>query len=170
MTASVRTMPARRPYVLLAFFGLVVTAFLALTGAQPASAHDSLLASTPADGEVFDAAPAAIELTFSDDVIEVGSVIELVDHHGEQVEIGETVVLGPRSRRRCPQTCRATTRRGGRSSRATATPSRARSTSASAPTRPACGPSSPRTTTQTPATRHPMRPATRPSWATSPTT
>lgn len=68
---------------------------LALASAMPASAHDELLGSSPEPGEVFETAPEAVELTFSNDVIEVGTVIEVVDHHGEVVETGATEVLGP---------------------------------------------------------------------------
>lgn len=92
-TRSVR--PRRAGRALAAAAALVGAAFLALASASPASAHDELLGSSPEPGEVFEAAPEAVELTFSNDVIEVGTVIEVVDHHGEVVETGETVVLGP---------------------------------------------------------------------------
>jgi methionine-rich copper-binding protein CopC len=92
-TRSVR--PRRAGHALAAAAALVGAAFLALASVSPASAHDELLGSSPAAGEVFEAAPEAVELTFSNDVIEVGTVIEVVDHHGEVVETGETVVLGP---------------------------------------------------------------------------
>ncbi|WP_350348731.1 copper resistance CopC family protein [Agromyces sp. G08B096] len=82
----------------LAGAALAAGALLGLAGlaaAQPAFAHDELLGSTPENGEVFDTAPEQVELTFSNDVIAVGSVIEVVDHHAEPVETGETTVLGP---------------------------------------------------------------------------
>ncbi|MRG59333.1 copper resistance protein CopC [Agromyces sp. CFH 90414] len=63
--------------------------------AAPALAHDELLGSTPEPGQVLETAPDEVLLTFSGDVIAVGSVIEVVDHHGEAVESGETTVLGP---------------------------------------------------------------------------
>lgn len=92
-TRSVRPRRARR--ALAAAAALMGAAFLALASVSPASAHDELLGSSPAAGEVFEAAPEAVELTFSNDVIEVGTVIEVVDHHGEPIETGATVVLGP---------------------------------------------------------------------------
>jgi methionine-rich copper-binding protein CopC len=74
---------------------LAAGAVLALAGAQSASAHDELLGSTPEAGEVVETAPEAVVLTFSNDVIETGTVVEVVDHHGEPVDLGETEVLGP---------------------------------------------------------------------------
>lgn len=91
MTA--RTRPTRALRALTV--ALAAGAFLTLASAQPAVAHDELLGSTPEPGQVLDAAPEAVELTFSNNVIEVGTVIEVVDHHDEAVETGETVVLGP---------------------------------------------------------------------------
>lgn len=96
MTTPTRSVsPRRAPRALVAVATLVGAAFLALAGAAPASAHDELLGSSPEPGEVFEASPEAVELTFSNDVIEVGTVVEVVDHHGEPIETGETVVLGP---------------------------------------------------------------------------
>jgi methionine-rich copper-binding protein CopC len=91
MTA--RTRPSRALRALTV--ALAAGAFLTLASAQPALAHDELLGSTPEPGEVLETAPEAVELTFSDNAIEVGTVIEVVDHHGEVVETGDTVVLGP---------------------------------------------------------------------------
>lgn len=91
MTARTRPTRALRAITV----ALAAGAFLTLASAQPALAHDELLGSAPEPGQVLDAAPEAVELTFSDNVIEVGTVIEVVDHHDEVVETGETVVLGP---------------------------------------------------------------------------
>jgi methionine-rich copper-binding protein CopC len=85
--------PARRAR--LTALALAAASAVSLATALPAAAHDELLGSSPEDGQVLDAAPEQVELAFSDDVIELGTVIELVDHHGQRVEIGETVVLGP---------------------------------------------------------------------------
>ena len=86
----------RRPRAaLLAAAALTVAAGITLAGASPAFAHDELLASSPEPGQVFDTAPTEIVLDFSNDIIEVGTAIEVVDHHGEEVAIGEPVIAGP---------------------------------------------------------------------------
>lgn len=98
MTTQLRPIRSRRVHrsrALAAAAALLGAAFLAGAGASPALAHDELLGSTPAPGQVLETAPEAVELTFSNDVIEVGTVIEVVDHHGDQVEVGATEVLGP---------------------------------------------------------------------------
>ena len=79
----------------LAAAALTVAAGITLAGASPAFAHDELLGSSPEAGEVFDTAPTEIVLDFSNDIIEVGTAIEVVDHHGEEVAIGEPVIAGP---------------------------------------------------------------------------
>jgi methionine-rich copper-binding protein CopC len=99
MTSQPRPTRSRRassPRALAAAAALLGAAALALAGAAaPASAHDELLGASPEPGQVLETAPEAVELTFSNDVIEVGTVIEVVDHHGEQVDVGATEVLGP---------------------------------------------------------------------------
>lgn len=80
----------------LAAAALTFAAGIALAGAAPAFAHDELLGSSPEPGQVLDAAPAEISLEFSNDIIEVGTAIEVVDHHGGEVAVGEPVVAGPR--------------------------------------------------------------------------
>ncbi|WP_308797439.1 copper resistance CopC family protein [Agromyces silvae] len=96
MTAQLRPTRSRRsPRALAAAAALLGAAFLAVAAASPAVAHDELLGSTPEPGQVLEAAPEAVELTFSNDVIATGTVIEVVDHHGEQVDVGATEVLGP---------------------------------------------------------------------------
>jgi len=84
---------ASRPRAaVLAAAALTVAASITFAGAAPAYAHDELLNSSPEPGQVFDAAPAEIVLDFSSDIIEVGTAVELVDHHGEDVAIGEPVI------------------------------------------------------------------------------
>ena len=73
---------------------LTVAAGITLAGASPAFAHDELLASTPENGQVFDTAPAEVALDFSDDILEVGTAIVVVDHHGGDVEVGDPVIAG----------------------------------------------------------------------------
>jgi methionine-rich copper-binding protein CopC len=69
-------------------------AALALADAAPAFAHDDLLGSSPEHGEVLDTAPAAIELEFSNDIIEMGTAVVVVDAAGEELEVEEPVISG----------------------------------------------------------------------------
>ncbi|RXZ47430.1 copper resistance protein CopC [Agromyces fucosus] len=80
--------------LVLAASALTVAVGITLAGASPAFAHDELLASSPEPGEVFDTAPAEVALDFSNDIIEVGTAIVVVDHHGGDVEVGDPVVAG----------------------------------------------------------------------------
>ncbi len=80
----------------LAAAALTFAAGIAFAGASPAFAHDELLGSSPEPGQVLDAAPAELSLEFSNDIIEVGTAVEVVDHHGGEVAVGEPVVVGPR--------------------------------------------------------------------------
>lgn len=95
MTTTI-TETRRRParVAALAAVALAAGAFLGLATALPASAHDELVSSTPEAGTVYETAPAEVKLTFSDDVIPVGTAVVVVDHHGEEIEVGETTVSG----------------------------------------------------------------------------
>lgn len=73
----------------------LAAAFLSLTAASPAFAHDELISSAPEPGQVYETAPEQIELDFSDDIIELGTSVTVVDHHGEEIDVGEPVVAGP---------------------------------------------------------------------------
>ncbi|GAA2445019.1 copper resistance CopC family protein [Agromyces soli] len=95
IAATAPTAAPRRRLLALGAIALAAGAWLGLANAQSASAHDELIASTPKAGEVLDASPAEVKLTFSDDIIPVGTAIEVVDHHGESIDSGEAVVAGP---------------------------------------------------------------------------
>ncbi|WP_425955726.1 copper resistance CopC family protein [Xylanimonas sp. McL0601] len=59
----------------------VLAAGLALLGvAAPASAHDRLVSSDPADGSTVAAVPTAITLTFSDEVLDTGAQVVITPH------------------------------------------------------------------------------------------
>ncbi|GAA4372452.1 copper resistance CopC family protein [Agromyces bauzanensis] len=73
---------------------VLAAAAIGLADTAPASAHDDLLGSSPEDGQVLDAAPAAIELEYSNDIIEMGTAIVVVDAAGEELETGEPVIAG----------------------------------------------------------------------------
>jgi copper resistance protein C len=93
--AATRTSPARRLRIaVLAAVALTVALGITLAAGAPAFAHDELIASSPESGEVLEAAPAEVALTFSGDIIEAGTAVVVVDHHGEEVEVGAPDVAG----------------------------------------------------------------------------
>lgn len=69
-------------------------AAIGLADAAPASAHDELLGSTPENGQVLETAPTAVELEFSNDIIEMGTAVIVVDAEGEELAAGEPAVAG----------------------------------------------------------------------------
>ena len=81
--------------LVLAGTALTAAALFALADSAPAFAHDELTGSSPEQGEVLDASPEAIGLSFSNDIIEVGTAVVVVDHHGEEIEVSEPVIAGP---------------------------------------------------------------------------
>lgn len=71
--------------------------FAALTtGVSPAQAHDELLSSSPADGAVLDAAPAAIVLTFAAAPLQDTTKMVATDSTGAQYPL-TTVTKGPKA-------------------------------------------------------------------------
>ena len=94
--AATRTSPAQRlrVAVLVAAALAVALGITLASAAAPAVAHDELIASSPEPGEVLDAAPAEVALTFSGDIMEAGTAVVVVDHHGEEVEVGAPAVAG----------------------------------------------------------------------------
>ena len=79
-------------------FAAAVVAVLALCAgllvtASPAAAHDELTGSTPADGEVLQAAPDAVELTFSNVPAAIGSEVRVLDAEGTDWAEGDVRIL-----------------------------------------------------------------------------
>lgn len=70
-------------------------ALLSLAATSPAFAHDELIGSSPEAGQVLDAAPTEVVLDFSNDIIEAGTAVIVVDHHGEEIAVGDPVIAGP---------------------------------------------------------------------------
>ncbi|MGY1741105.1 MULTISPECIES: copper resistance CopC family protein [unclassified Blastococcus] len=73
--------------------GLAATGLLLLTGTAPASAHDALVAATPADGGAVPTAPAAVTLQFSGVVQELGAEVVVTGPDGAAVGRGEPQVV-----------------------------------------------------------------------------
>jgi methionine-rich copper-binding protein CopC len=95
-TAAVRrTAPQNRRrhrLAALAAAALVLVAPVAL--AAPASAHDSLTGSTPADGSTVTTAPERVRLTFTDEVKKLGLTVLVKDPSGASVADGEPRIDG----------------------------------------------------------------------------
>ena len=64
-----------------------------LVTASPAAAHDELTGSTPADGEVVQVAPGAVELTFSNVPAAIGSEVRVLDAEGTDWAEGDVRIL-----------------------------------------------------------------------------
>lgn len=106
--------------------------FRALTGAfgillmlalgAPAFAHDQLIATVPQDGAALTDGPTEVTLTFSDDVLTVGTEVIVADGDGRHWVAGTPRPTAPTSPSRSPRPFpRAGMRCGGGSSPAMAT-------------------------------------------------
>lgn len=78
-----------RTFTLGAAAALVVV----LASAVPASAHDALVSSSPAEGARLDAAPTSVSLEFTAEVMDVGALILVVDADGKDWVAGDPTVL-----------------------------------------------------------------------------
>ncbi|MGM1016633.1 MAG: copper resistance CopC family protein [Actinomycetota bacterium] len=90
------TSSARRPVLPLALAGTLLTALLMLMSASPASAHDTLLESSPAADATVETLPDDLTLTFSADLIsgDGATAVVVTDAGGETVSDGEPTVNG----------------------------------------------------------------------------
>lgn len=74
--------------------GSALAGLLLLPAATAASAHDELAGSEPASGEALDAAPAAVRLDFSGDVLTFGAAVVVADDGDETWQAGDPVLDG----------------------------------------------------------------------------
>ncbi len=72
--------------------GVVVASAVVLATAVPAAAHDELLQSSPAVGEVMTAAPEVVSLSFADEVLAMGAAVIVVDQSGHDWVAAEPVL------------------------------------------------------------------------------
>ncbi|AMG85185.1 copper resistance protein CopC [Microbacterium sp. PAMC 28756] len=77
----------------------MLAAVAILATAAPATAHDQLIESSPADGERLDTAPVSVTMTFSGELLVLdestaGAVVLVVDAEGEDWATGEVEVRG----------------------------------------------------------------------------
>lgn len=82
----------RSGFAAVAVAALALCAGLLVT-ASPAAAHDELTGSTPADGEVLQDAPDAVELTFSNVPAAIGSEVRVLDAEGTDWADGDVRIL-----------------------------------------------------------------------------
>lgn len=83
--------------VLASLVGLLAAVLmpLAVPALLPAaSAHDTLISSSPAAGESFEQAPETLELTYSDEVLNLSPVVRLTNSAGEEIFTETPTVSG----------------------------------------------------------------------------
>jgi methionine-rich copper-binding protein CopC len=87
--------PTRGP---LRLIRALVVAGIAVLGtvviATPASAHDALVSTSPADGSSVDAAPGAVELVFTEPPKALGTAVSVVGPDGRPVSDGTVELVG----------------------------------------------------------------------------
>ena len=74
-----------------AVLGAAVAALALVLCGAPAAAHAELISVSPADGEVLDAAPTEVVLTFSEPVSLTGGSVRVLDDDAEDVSTGTTM-------------------------------------------------------------------------------
>lgn len=91
-----RTAVRRLPVLPIALAAALLTAFLVLVSPLSASAHDSLVASSPEEGETVQTLPSELTLTFSAKLIDGQGATEVVvkDAAGRSVTDGPATVDG----------------------------------------------------------------------------
>ncbi|CAG7844947.1 hypothetical protein USB125703_01200 [Pseudoclavibacter triregionum] len=95
--AQLSSRARRAALALLALAAVAALAGLGLFGpgsAAPASAHDTLLRSSPADGEQLASAPSEWTLEFSAEILPVGAEAVLVDEQGQVTPLGPPTIQG----------------------------------------------------------------------------
>jgi copper resistance protein C len=86
--------PAHRRALARLAAGSAMAGLLLLPTATAASAHDELVGSDPSPGAALDAAPAAVRLDFSADVLTFGAAIVVADDTDATWQSGEPVLDG----------------------------------------------------------------------------
>jgi methionine-rich copper-binding protein CopC len=82
-------------YKFTQIFGIFFIAVATLVGEiTPASAHDELIASTPANSEALQVAPTKVTLQYSDSVLTIGAVVRVSDSADTTWTTGEPTFNG----------------------------------------------------------------------------
>ncbi|UFU03386.1 copper resistance protein CopC [Ruania suaedae] len=86
----------RSPLDRLPVLAVLVTVIAALAlPAAPAAAHSALISSDPEDGTTLESPPAELVLTFNEDVLEMGTSIEVTGPDGAEASDGDPQLDGP---------------------------------------------------------------------------
>lgn len=96
-TAARRTTEATARIMLASLVGLLAAVLMPLgvpTLLPAASAHDTLISSSPAAGESFEQAPEMLELTYNDEVLNLTPVVRLTTSAGEEIFTATPTVSG----------------------------------------------------------------------------
>ena len=89
------TLAPQRRSAAAAILTLIVIALSILGPTAPAAnAHDAVLLTVPTDGEQVDVAPTEIAITFTDDILELGAIVMVVDAEDENWAEGDMRVDG----------------------------------------------------------------------------
>jgi len=75
--------------------GLTGAVVVLLATAVPASAHDKLVSSDPAPGQVLDQAPVTVSLTYSADILDMGAAVVVTGDDGTDWVSTAPVIDGP---------------------------------------------------------------------------
>lgn len=67
-------------------FAAALLCLMTVFGVSSAQAHDELISSSPASGDVLKAAPKSLVLTFSGDIKKIGTILELTDDAGKSFD------------------------------------------------------------------------------------
>ncbi|MGV8967625.1 MAG: copper resistance CopC family protein [Cellulomonas sp.] len=88
--------PSVRPREVVARLTAVIFAALVVVSglAAPASAHDALVSTDPEGGSTVETAPAAVTLTFTQEVVGLGTDVQVVGPTGAPMNDGPVAVLG----------------------------------------------------------------------------
>lgn len=99
-TAARRTTGAAVRIMLASLVGLLAVVLMPMavpTLLPAASAHDTLISSSPATGESLEQAPEALELTYSDEVLNLSPVVRLTTSAGEEIFTETPTVSGSKA-------------------------------------------------------------------------
>ena len=81
---------------LLVGSALLAMILLALSAPLTARAHDQLVETNPAADAQLDGAPESIELVYSNSLVTVGNIVEVINAAGENIVEQELTVSGPK--------------------------------------------------------------------------
>ncbi len=85
---------SNRPRILAALAAVALALGAALAAGSAASAHDQVISTDPAEGEVLAVAPSQISMRFTAELIQMGAIVFVVDGSERDWAAGEPTVDG----------------------------------------------------------------------------